>query len=54
MGGIKDTDFIPMILVGNKIDLEEMRVVDKEEGTMPPPLIYSERAPKKTGVGFGF
>eukprot|EP00026_Physarum_polycephalum_P001610 Phypoly_transcript_01612.p1 GENE.Phypoly_transcript_01612~~Phypoly_transcript_01612.p1 ORF type:complete len:942 (+),score=162.08 Phypoly_transcript_01612:32-2857(+) len=29
---IKDTDFIPMILIGNKCDLEDMRVVDKEEG----------------------
>jgi hypothetical protein len=31
---IKDTDNIPKILISNKCDLEDMRVVDKEEGTM--------------------
>lgn len=29
---VKDTDDVPMILVGNKCDLEEERVVNKDQG----------------------
>lgn len=29
---VKDTDDVPMILVGNKCDLEEERVVGKDQG----------------------
>ena len=30
---VKDTDDVPMILVGNKCDLEEERVVGKDQGS---------------------
>lgn len=29
---IKDQDEVPMVLVGNKVDLENLREVDREEG----------------------
>jgi small GTP-binding protein len=41
---VKDTDRVPMVLVGNKCDLEDDRVVGKEQG--------SSLATKWGGVSF--
>lgn len=30
--GVRDTDYVPMILLANKTDLDEQRVVEKDEG----------------------
>ena len=40
---VKDTHDVPMVLVGNKCDLEDERVVGKDQGKTklpPPPFLY--------------